>query len=348
MGSRRRVTSTDGGGWPRWPAWSRRAGAASAAKARDRRHRHSVVRRRGGGARRDLRHRHLEGSGRQLRGMDRGHQLVGRAGRIGRCAFGPRRGLRRRLRSKCAGTNDRHPRAAQSGPVASGRATSGRRSVGGRHRHAARGLRGARFRGSPDSFLGPRPVPTVTRRVVWDHGVSLPEHSLWLDPLMVRSFAFISHAHTDHARRHKEALLTPQTLALIPESRRPRGWRMLGYREPMRRGQATVTLHSAGHMLGSAQLHFEHEGTSLLYTGDLKLRQAGGEPPTFIPKADVLIIETTYGRPHFRFGDPDSTIESIATWCRRALESRVTPVLLCHALGKTEEVMLALAPYGFE
>ena len=62
----------------------------------------------------------------------------------------------------------------------------------------------------------------MTREVVWDHGVSLPGHRLWLDPLVVRTFAFISHAHTDHARRHKEALLTPQTLALIPESRRPR------------------------------------------------------------------------------------------------------------------------------
>ncbi len=189
----------------------------------------------------------------------------------------------------------------------------------------------------------------MTRGVVWDHGVSLPEHSLWLDPLVVRNFAFISHAHTDHARRHKEALLTPQTLALIPEARRPRGWRMLGYGEPMRRGSAaTLTLHPAGHMLGSAQLRFEHDGTSLLYTGDIKLRQPGGRPATPIPQAEVLVMESTYGRPHFRFGDPDSTVESIARWCRQALASRVTPVLLCHALGKTEEVMLALAPYGFE
>jgi putative mRNA 3-end processing factor len=187
----------------------------------------------------------------------------------------------------------------------------------------------------------------VTREVVWDHGVSLPGHRLWLDPLVVRSFAFISHAHTDHARRHKEALLTPQTLALIPESRRPRGWRMLGYSEPLRRGQATVTLYPAGHMLGSAQLLFEFDGIRLLYTGDIKLSQPGGGARTHVPKADVLIVETTYGRPHFRFGDPDQTVEAIARWCRLALDSRVTPVLLCHALGKTQEMMLALAPYGF-
>src|SRR5260370_28206226 len=184
--------------------------------------------------------------------------------------------------------------------------------------------------------------------VVWDHGVSLPEHSLWLDPLVVRTFAFISHAHTDHARRHKEALLTPQTLALIPEARRPRGWRMLGYDEPMRRGTATLTLHSAGHMLGSAQLRFVHDRTSLLYTADIKLRQPGGRSITPIPRSHVLVMESTYGRPHFPFRDPDSTVESIARWCSLAPDTRVTPVLLCHALGKTEEVMLALAPYGFE
>ena len=188
----------------------------------------------------------------------------------------------------------------------------------------------------------------MTRHVVWDRGVSLPGHRLWLDPLVVRTFAFISHAHTDHARRHREALLTPQTLALIPEARRPRGWRMLGYGETMARGRASVTLLPAGHMLGSAQLFFEHEGVRLLYTGDIKLRQPGTRTPTPIPRAEVLIIESTYGRPHFRFGDPDSTIESIALWCGRALDSRVAPVLLCHALGKTEEIMLALAPYGFQ
>jgi len=187
----------------------------------------------------------------------------------------------------------------------------------------------------------------VTRHVVWDHGVSLPGHRLWLDPLVVRTFAFISHAHTDHARRHREALLTPQTLALIPEARRPRGWRMLGYDEPMRRYAAMVTLLPAGHMLGSAQLLLEHQGVRLLYTGDIKLRVPGTRTPTAIPRAEVLIIESTYGRPHFRFGDPDTTVEAIARWCRLALDSRVTPVLLCHALGKTEEVMLALASYGF-
>jgi len=183
----------------------------------------------------------------------------------------------------------------------------------------------------------------VTREVVWDHGVSLPGHRLWLDPLVVRSFAFISHAHTDHARRHKEALLTPQTLALIPEGRRPRGWRMLGYREPMRRDQGTVTLYPAGHMLGSAQLLFEHQGATLLYTGDIKLRQPGGGPPTFVPRADVLIIETTRGDreldPHFsRKAEEERFINGIESAFGTG-RSVLVPVF---ALGKTQEILTML------
>ena len=41
-------------------------------------------------------------------------------------------------------------------------------------------------------------------------------------------------------------------------------------------------------------------------------------------------------------------METLALFCRRALDANVVPVLLTHALGKAQEVMLALAPYGFE
>jgi Cft2 family RNA processing exonuclease len=186
----------------------------------------------------------------------------------------------------------------------------------------------------------------VTRHVTWDRGISLVGHDLWLDPLTVREVAFVSHAHSDHARRHRLALLTTETLALLTDGRRPHATQVIELGEEVRLGGATLTLHDAGHMLGSAQLLFEHSGCRLLYTGDLKLRRGAGLA-TRVPACEVLVLESTYGRPHFRFPEPDSAAEVIALWCRRALDSRVTPVLLAHALGKAQEVMLALAPYGF-
>ncbi len=175
--------------------------------------------------------------------------------------------------------------------------------------------------------------------------MALVDHDLWLDPLTVRERAFVSHAHADHARRHRLAVMTPDTLALLPRHRRPHRARLLELGEAAELGAATVSLHDAGHMLGSAQLLVEHEGHRLLYTGDLKLRRPGGAPETPVPRADVLVIESTYGRPGFRFPDPDSVVGEIARWCHQLLERETTPVLLAHALGKAQELMRALAPY---
>lgn len=187
----------------------------------------------------------------------------------------------------------------------------------------------------------------MTHPVTWDRGISLVGHDLWLDPPVVRAAAVVTHAHSDHARRHRHALLTAATLALAPGPRRPHGCAVLEYGEPHRLGAATVTLHDAGHMLGSAQVVFEHQGTRILYTGDLKLRRAGALPDTPIPACDVLIVESTYGRPHFRFPDTGSVVEALGAWCRRCLDAGTTPVLLAHALGKAQELMLALGAFGF-
>jgi Cft2 family RNA processing exonuclease len=187
----------------------------------------------------------------------------------------------------------------------------------------------------------------MTRHVTWDRGISLVGHGLWLDPLTQRDLAFVSHAHTDHARRHREAVMTEATLGLLPQPLRPRSVRLLDHGDSLELDGARLTLHDAGHMLGSAQLLFEHGGCRLLYTGDMKLRRGGAQGPTPIPPCEVLVIESTYGRPHFRFPELEAAAEAVALWCRRALDCRVTPVLLAHATGKAQELMLALAPYGF-
>jgi Cft2 family RNA processing exonuclease len=184
----------------------------------------------------------------------------------------------------------------------------------------------------------------LTHHVTWDRGVALPDHSIWFDPEVARNLAVVTHAHTDHSRRHRETFLTAETLNLTARARRPKAARVLRYGVPENLGSATVTLHPAGHMLGAAQVLFDSGGTRLLYTGDFKLR---GRETLAMPRAEVMVIESTYGRPHFLFPEAGSVIDSIATWCRRTLAEGVTPVLLCHAIGKAQEMMLALGEYGF-
>ena len=187
----------------------------------------------------------------------------------------------------------------------------------------------------------------MTHHVTWDRGISLVGHDLWFDPQVVRAAAVVTHAHSDHTRRHRLGVMTAATLELAPPPRRPQKTQAVAYGVPQRLGDATVTLFDAGHMLGSALVLFEHGGSRLLYTGDLKLRRGGGLPDTRIPTCDVLIVESTYGLPQFRFPDAGSVIEALGVWCRRCLDAGVTPVLLAHALGKAQELMIALAAHGF-
>src|SRR5437868_2987383 len=92
----------------------------------------------------------------------------------------------------------------------------------------------------------------VTRNVTWDRGVSLPEHAIWFDPEVTRALAVVTHAHTDHSRRHRETYLTPETLALTAPNRRPRAARLLGFGDEARVAGGVLRLVPAGHMLGSA------------------------------------------------------------------------------------------------
>lgn len=181
-------------------------------------------------------------------------------------------------------------------------------------------------------------------RVTWDRGVHLPAWGLWADPETVREVALVSHAHSDHARRHRLALMTPVTHALLPAARRPRQAMLVASGEEAQLRGARIAVHDAGHILGSAMFEISGESASVLYSGDVKLRHPGGRPDTAIPAARVLVLESTYGLPQYRFPDADEVLAALRSWCRSVLKQKAVPVLIANALGKSQELMLALGP----
>lgn len=57
-----------------------------------------------------------------------------------------------------------------------------------------------------------------------------------------------------------------------------------------------VEILNAGHVLGSAMFRFEHEGTSITFTGDLGNDPSPLIPPSsFIEQTDYLVMESVYG-----------------------------------------------------
>lgn len=181
-------------------------------------------------------------------------------------------------------------------------------------------------------------------RVEYERGVYLPNENIWLDPWDPKSFAFVSHAHSDHIAAHDEIIVSERTARLM-QARLPGKRReyVLPFGEVANVRGLRVTLLPAGHIFGSAQFFLESDESSLLYTGDFKLRQGRSAEAAEWKQAETLIMETTYGLPRYRLPPTELVVQQIVAFCREAIEEETTPVLLGYSLGKAQEVLCSLA-----
>ena len=182
-------------------------------------------------------------------------------------------------------------------------------------------------------------------QVNFNAGVWLPQIGWWLDAHHSQPRSFVSHAHSDHIAAHGEVLLSAGTSRLM-RARLPaqRVEHILEFgRTEQLDAETTVTLHPAGHIHGSAQCLLEHARLgSLLYTGDFKLRPGRSAEPCATPRADTLIMETTFGRPQYVFPPTERVLADIAAFCHAALADGDTPVLFGYSLGKSQELLCGL------
>jgi Cft2 family RNA processing exonuclease len=179
-------------------------------------------------------------------------------------------------------------------------------------------------------------------------GVHLPQIGWWLDARKARNRCFVSHAHSDHIGAHREIVATRATASLM--RLRVSGRRqeiILEYGRPWTADfGCEFKLHPAGHIFGSAMLQATNENGSLLYTGDFKLRASLAAEACVAPRADVLIMETTFGLPRYVFPPQEKIEREIVDFCRSAIEDKVTPVLYAYSLGKTQELLQIVGRAG--
>lgn len=181
----------------------------------------------------------------------------------------------------------------------------------------------------------------------WHGGLKLAKADLAIDFCRRQARAFISHAHADHIAPHQYALCTPQTAAFYQHRFGRRLVRELPYREPVDWGGLRLTTYPAGHCLGSAMLLAEDGDQSLLYTGDFKLGESATAERAELPRADILVMESTYGRPDYRLPPRPQVVEQLCDLVRAAIRDDAVPVIEAYALGKAQEVTRLLTAEGF-
>jgi putative mRNA 3-end processing factor len=191
----------------------------------------------------------------------------------------------------------------------------------------------------PHDLLAPTPV-----------GLNCPPAGFHIDPVRPVPKAIISHGHSDHARPgHGAVLATQETLDLM---RLRYGDDFAGtvqavrYGEPINMDGVTVTLHPAGHVLGSAQISVTANGIRMVSSGDYKDAPDPTCAPFELVRCDVFITEATFGLPVFNHGDAKTEINkllhSVALFPERA------HLVGAYSLGKAQRVLALLRAAGYD
>ncbi len=191
----------------------------------------------------------------------------------------------------------------------------------------------------PDALLFPTP-----------RGLFCEVGQFYVDPVQPVERALITHGHADHARSgHRHVLATRETLDIMRirygedfcESEQVA---VLGERLAI--NGATVSFHPAGHVLGSAQIAVEAQGTRIVVSGDYKRRR----DPTCLPfepvSCDVFITEATFGLPVFHHPDDRHEVAKLLTSLRQFPER--AHLVGAYALGKAQRVIALLREAGHD
>lgn len=182
----------------------------------------------------------------------------------------------------------------------------------------------------------------------YDKGIKLNSSSLWLDAGSRVEACVVSHAHLDHAKKHSLMIATDKTIRIL--DKRIGKTRSIGleFGEPYDFDGLNVTLLPAGHILGSAQILVQANGSRLLYSGDFNVQQSATAEAIEIPESDILIMESTFGQPAYSFPDRQQVSEMLCNFVAQAFRVGATPVVAGYALGKSQEAMKILGDAGYK
>lgn len=178
-------------------------------------------------------------------------------------------------------------------------------------------------------------------------GLYCPAGDFYVDPWRPVARAVTTHAHSDHARPGSQAYLAAEPGRELMRLRvgREAVLETLAYGERTQIGEATVSLHPAGHILGSAQVRIEVRGEVWVVSGDYNLGTDPCAGAAFEPvRCDTFITESTFGLPIYRWPSPAQVFAEIESWWRGNQERGLTTVIPAYPLGKTQRLVGGLNP----
>ena len=182
-------------------------------------------------------------------------------------------------------------------------------------------------------------------------GLYCPPGDFYIDPWRPVDRAVITHAHADHARRgHGHYLAAAPGEGVLRSRLGDIRLQTAGYGERIDHFGVRVSLHPAGHVLGSAQVRLEHGGQVWVAAGDYFVSGAAADTrednascAPFEPvRCDCFITESTFGLPIYRWAPQREIFAAINTWWQANAEAGRASLLLGYSFGKAQRILMGV------
>lgn len=175
-------------------------------------------------------------------------------------------------------------------------------------------------------------------------GLFCPGGLFHIDPPGAADLAVITHAHADHARPGATRYVcasdgVPVLRRRLGPDARIDGW---AYGEIHRIGTVEVSLHPAGHVLGSAQVRVSDGRQTWVVSGDFKRDPDPTCAPFEVVPCDTFVSEATFALPIYRWPDVDAVVADLAAWLARNRDEGRATVLFAYSLGKAQRLLALL------
>ena len=167
----------------------------------------------------------------------------------------------------------------------------------------------------------------------------------YIDPWRPVARAVITHAHSDHARAGHGAYLSHHlTRPLLQLRLGNHAFQSVDWNEAIYYNGVKITLHPAGHIIGSAQVRIEHKGEVWVVSGDYKTEDDGISGSFEPVRCNTFITESTFGLPIYQWKTQSAIFSDMHAWIQRNQSDGYTSVLFAYSLGKAQRILQAIAP----
>lgn len=156
----------------------------------------------------------------------------------------------------------------------------------------------------------------------------------------INDYSLITHGHSDHISiTNQKIFTTKETSALIGLcTKREMSYSYLNGNALDLTDNIKLSALDAGHILGSKMFYLESKDKYVLYTGDFKTQDSllfdGAKPK----EADVLIMETTFGKKEFSFPKREKVYEDFSEMITKDIKNNRLVLIGAYSLGKSQEI----------